>query len=130
MHATVRGRINTTRNPLNAAAADAANPNRPCVGGQPTPTPATNFGPPVPVPNPPQYSSWIVGVYENGATFDCDIYRPTGICLMRQTAFNDAALGTQRAYQFCPVCRYAMVDLVDPSQHRWIDNDFAARYPV
>ena len=128
MHATIRARINATRNPLNAAHGNA--PNRPCVGGLPTPTPATNFDPASPAPNPPQYSSWIVGLYENGDEFDCDVYRPTGVCLMRQTAFNDAALGAQRAYQFCPVCRYAMVDLVDPSQHRWIDNDFAARYPA
>jgi hypothetical protein len=128
MHTTPRASMNTSHNPLNAGPGDLA--NRACVGGLATPTRATNFKPPVLVPNPPQYSSWIVGLYENGATFDCDVYRPTGVCLMRQTVFNDLAVGGQRAYQFCPVCRYAMVDLIDPSQHRWIDNDFAARYPV
>ncbi|MFJ5778892.1 hypothetical protein [Streptomyces sp. NPDC093094] len=127
MHTTVRARINATRNPLNAA--DGAPANGPCGGaGLPTPTPATNFAAGT-VPNPPRFSSWIVGLYENGVIFDCDVYRPTGICLMRQQHFSVPGTHDQ-AYQFCPVCRYAMVDLLDPTQHGQIDIDYTPRYPA
>ena len=30
---------------------------------------------------------------------------------------------------FCPVCRYIMVDLVDPTKHGVIDRDYAGIYP-
>ena len=33
-------------------------------------------------------------------------------------------------YQFCTVCRYAIVDLIDPSQHGALDADYAPRYPA
>jgi hypothetical protein len=125
MHTTVRARINASRNPLNAGPAEAA--NRACVGGQPIPTPATNFTAAAPRPNPPRYSSWLVGLYENGNIYDCDIYRPTGICLMLSLSFG--LPGVQRSYQFCPVCRYALVDLIDPSKHGDIDKDYARKYP-
>jgi hypothetical protein len=127
MHTTVRARINATRNPLNAADGDPA--NRPCAGGAlPSPTPATNFAGGT-APNPPQYSSWILGLYENGVIFDCGVYRPTGICIMRRQHFSPPGAHDQ-AYQFCPVCRYAMVDLIDPTQHGRIDIDYAPRYPT
>ncbi|MBM2619317.1 hypothetical protein JIG36_27575 [Actinoplanes sp. LDG1-06] len=132
MHASVRARINATRNPLNARGVDAAGnplpPNRPCAGAVAFPTPATNF-PLNTAPQPPRYSSWIVGLYENGMLYDCDVYHPTGICLMGRLSFVDT-VKRDRAYQFCPVCRYAVVDLLDPSQHGAIDADYAPRYPV
>ncbi|MET9735775.1 hypothetical protein ABZZ79_35670 [Streptomyces sp. NPDC006458] len=127
LHTTVRARINATRNPLNAA--DGAPANQPCTGaGLPTPTPATNFAAGT-VPSPPRFSSWIVGLYENGVIFDCDVYRPTGICIMRRQQFGPPGAPDQ-AYQFCPVCRYAMVDLLDPTQHGRIDIDYGPRYPT
>lgn len=132
VHAGTRARINATRNPLNAAATDP--PNRPCAGWLPTPTASTNWpdtngdGRPDP-PRPPRYSSWVVGLYENGDGFDCDVYRPTGVCLMRSQHYRDAR-GQDRAYQFCPVCRYAMVDLIDPTRHGAIDADYDPRYPT
>jgi hypothetical protein len=128
VHATVRARINATRNPLNAQDGDPL--NRACTGAAlPTPTGATNFAGGV-APNPPIYSSWIVGLYENGRGFDCDAYRPTGVCIMRTLHYHDLPTGTDRAYQFCPVCRYGIVDLLDPTQHRFIDADYAPRYPT
>jgi hypothetical protein len=30
---------------------------------------------------------------------------------------------------FCPVCRYAMVDRIDPSGHGRIDADYDYEYP-
>jgi hypothetical protein len=134
MHQTVRARINATRNPLNARDGDA--PNRPCPGALPTPTGSTNWPdtdlPPNGLPNPPRppvHSSWIVGLYENGFAYECNVYRPTGVCLMRRQHFPDPVQGEQ-SYQFCPVCRYAMVDVLDPSKHGAIDADYAPRYPT
>jgi hypothetical protein len=136
IHGRVRARINDTRNPLNAHRDGAA--NRPCPGVVlPTPTGSTNWpdtdippnGRPNP-PNPPIYSSWIVGVYESGLAFDCDVYRPTGVCLMRAFEYRDEPTSTQRTYQFCPVCRYVMVDAIDPTKHGDIDADYTPRYPT
>jgi hypothetical protein len=125
VHKSVRDRIDLTNNPLNAGAGDP--PNRPCPGTADTPTGATNLpgGP----PKRPRYSSWIVGLYENARQFDCDVYRPTGVCIMRQNFYLNRKDGRERAYQFCPVCRYAMVDVVDPSKHGAIDRDYHPRYP-
>jgi len=126
--ASIRNRIDTTHNPLNAADGDPA--DRPCTGLElPTPTGAMNF-PGGKAPKPPRYSSWIVGLYENGAAFDCDVYRPSGICIMCLLVYKDPKLKRDRAYQFCPVCRYVMVDLVDPSKHCAIDRDYTPRYPA
>jgi hypothetical protein len=126
VHKRVRDRIDLTHNPLNAADGDP--PNRPCSGNAPTPTGATNFPGGV-AAKPPRYSSWIVGLYENAKGFDCDVYRPSGICIMRRLLYTDPRDGRERAYQFCPVCRYAMVDLIDPSKHGAIDRDYHPRYP-
>jgi hypothetical protein len=126
VHKSVFDRINATHNPLNAEYGDAT--NRPCPGEAPTPTGATNFHGGI-APKPPRYSSWIVGLYENAKGFDCDVYRPTGTCLMRRRLFVDIETGRTRVYQFCPVCRYAIVDLIDPSKHGIIDRDYAPRYP-
>ncbi|HET6479915.1 MAG TPA: hypothetical protein VFG35_07755 [Actinoplanes sp.] len=132
MAASVRAQINLTHNPLNADFVDAAGnrvpPNRPCGGRVAFPTAATNF-PANTAPKPPRYSSWIVGLHENGLLFNCDVYHPTGICLMGRQTFKDAA-DRDRAYQFCWVCRYALVDLLDPAKHGEIDADYDPRYPA
>jgi len=33
-------------------------------------------------------------------------------------------------YQFCTVCRYAIVDQLDPAKHGDLDRDDAPRYPA
>lgn len=125
VHASVRARISATHNPLNAA--DGEPFDRPCTGAElPTPTGATNF-PGGSAPKPPRYSSWIVGLHESGATFDCGVYRPTGVCLMREETFTDGT-GHDRAYEFCPVCRYTIVDVVDPFWHRDVDVGMRDRF--
>lgn len=128
VHASIHARINATRNPLNALPADPA--NRACTAGSVgTPTRASNFVGGV-APNPPIHSSWIVGLFENGAGFDCNVYHPTGVCVMRTLTFADATTSSgSAAYQFCPICQYGIVDLIDPSKHREIDHDYQPRYP-
>jgi hypothetical protein len=127
VHEGTVARINATHNPLNAL--DKALPNRGCPGEAKTPTPATNFldGK---APKPPHFSSWIVGLYENGDGFNCDVYRPTGVCLMREHhLFVDPTKSTESSYQFCTVCRYVIVDLLDPTLHGLMDEEYEPRYP-
>ena len=69
-----------------------------------------------------------MGLYEGGVVHDCDVYHPTGICLMKTKTFDGG--GGERSYQFCPVCRYAMVDLLDPTLHGRMDDLYQPRYPV
>jgi hypothetical protein len=128
VHKATLARMTATHNPLNAVRTDPA--DRPCTGAAlGTPTLATNY-PAGGIPNPPAYSSWIVGLYENGYGYDCGIYRPTGVCIMRTLHYSDTAVAGERSYQFCTVCRYAMVDLLDPSKHGAIDHNYAKRYPT
>jgi hypothetical protein len=124
---SIRDRIDATCNPLNAVPGQPA--NRPCPGMTATPTRADNFPGGI-APKPPRLSSWIVGVYEAAAQYACEIYRPTGICIMREYRYRPEPDRRERAAEFCPVCRYAMVDLLDPTQHGRIDRDYAPRYPA
>lgn len=32
------------------------------------------------------------------------------------------------SYRFCPVCKYILVDYLDPSKHGKIDEDYEERY--
>jgi len=114
-------------NPLNMKESDR--PDSISTKRLPVPTAATLF-PNGKAPKPPAFSSWYVGLFDNGDTWDTGVYRPTGICLMSRRHFIDKKTGIDTAYQFCPVCRYWLVDLIDPSQHRWIDIDFEPRYPT
>jgi hypothetical protein len=62
----------------------------------------------------------IIGLYEGGAQHARDIYHPAGTCMMR----NDH----DEAAEFCHVCRYVIVDIVDPSKHFGIDLDYGDVY--
>jgi hypothetical protein len=62
----------------------------------------------------------LVGVYFGGSQHACGILHPTGSCLMRT--------GRDSYSRFCPVCRYVIVDYVDPEQHWQVDQDYAKEY--
>jgi hypothetical protein len=64
----------------------------------------------------------IVGLYGGGAQYASGIFHPTGVCVMR----NEDVTSTE----FCAVCRYIMVDFVDPSKHFEIDRDYDDIYPL
>ena len=65
----------------------------------------------------------IVGLYQGGGSYASDIFHPTGqFCMMR----NDH----QDYSPFCAVCRYIMVELIDPFQHSGIDLDYDDIYPL
>ena len=126
--------IHNSHNPLNAALTpDVDRPwAREGIDFY-APTGAPALAPPFSNPKQPRYSSWIVGLFEEGAGTVKDVYRPTGICLMRRRFIrrivNDEQVVTKDlAYDFCPVCRYVLVDRIDPSLHPVIDRDYEDRY--
>ena len=58
----------------------------------------------------------VIGLYEGGGTYSCGIYRPTGACKMR----SNGAEGNEG--RFCYVCKYLIVNRVDPGQHEVLDE--------
>lgn len=118
----VISRINDTHNPLNAAPGDASNVE--CV--QPKaglPTPATNF---LVRPRNTRLSWQIVGLYDGGDGYDCGVYHSTGDCVMNLQDLDPIPV----IKQFCPVCRYVLVELIDPVKHAEIDADYDRIYPA
>jgi hypothetical protein len=55
----------------------------------------------------------IIGLWEGGFYVDCGVYRPAGRCRMRSNH--------EKTLPFCHVCKYLMVDRVDPTQHPALD---------
>jgi IgA Peptidase M64 len=64
----------------------------------------------------------IVGLYGGGAQYARGIFHPTGLCIMRNAHVETT--------EFCAVCRYVMVDLVNPVRHFEIDRDYEDIYPL
>jgi hypothetical protein len=62
----------------------------------------------------------IVGLYESGGHFAQGTFHPAGGCKMRAHEIT---------WGFCPVCRYAIVDFVDPTWHGVNDGDYEDEYP-
>jgi hypothetical protein len=65
----------------------------------------------------------IVGLYHGGAHSPCGIFHPAGTCLMRGNGEFDTL-------QFCAVCRYVLVDIIDPTKHFLNDREYARIYPL
>jgi hypothetical protein len=68
----------------------------------------------------PAVAADTIGVYEGGGTWTCRAFRPSGNCRMRN--FDPAG---KQQINFCFVCKYMLVNLIDPSVHDVID----ALYP-
>ena len=62
----------------------------------------------------------IAGAYYGGAKDACGILHASGSCFMRT--------GADGITLFCPACRFALVDRVDPEQHWRNDRDYEAEY--
>ncbi len=126
----IAAHINASNNPLNAAAAAAG--NAACVATSKTMQAATNIPAAIraqiTAKKRPRFSAWLVGLYEGGNSFFCGIYHPTGTCLMRSKEFHGSG-ATIEIYQFCTVCRYLLVDALDPTKHGDIDALYDPRYP-
>jgi hypothetical protein len=138
MSRVIRTHITTTRRPLNAAPGPPQPPQ--CVpvlagNGHLEAQPAINLPPAAAFPggHHPAFPLRIVGAYDGGGTFNCGIYHPTGACMMR----SQLAVSTERpltsdaegdVHAFCTVCRYLLVDAIDPRLH-WLIDAFYHDYP-
>jgi hypothetical protein len=60
-----------------------------------------------------------VAAYEVGAGFDCGVIRPAGECKMLAVV-----LTTEPPVDFCFVCKYAMVNAIDPALLAVIDREY------
>src|SRR5262249_12732482 len=77
----------------------------------------------------PMFKAQIVGLYDGGHRDFCGVSPPRGACVMRSHDLIPMPRGRENTLMFCPVCRYVLVDELDPTKHRDIENDYAARYP-
>lgn len=83
----------------------------------------------------------IVGIYRNGQEYTHGIFHPTGYCHMRNNTnpitIKSLALvsgrndwiTTRNISRYCSVCRYVLVDKIDPSKHSKLENDKSSFYP-
>jgi hypothetical protein len=118
----IAGHLSTSRIPLNqkppppapACAKDKSDVQRP-----------QNLPAGLPLDRP-RFKAQIVGLYDAGARYYCGVYHPSGACLMRALLTPG---DKPRTFLFCPVCRYLMVDRLDPTKHGAIDLDYRKRYP-
>ncbi|MET0793620.1 MAG: hypothetical protein ABW061_19020 [Polyangiaceae bacterium] len=62
----------------------------------------------------------VVALYAGGIGNDTGIYHPTGDCMMSNE---------YRGSQFCHVCKYMLVDAIDPSKHSFLDREYLRFYP-
>jgi hypothetical protein len=139
----IREHINLSKRPLNAPPLPPPPaPQQPWVCAQPAgngfmePQPATNLPPEAQFPGHhyPPIKSRIVGAYEGGAAFSCGIYHPTGSCIMRAPlALHDEQTNTvppitfinaYEVHSFCYVCRYLLIDRIDPRLHGRLDSSY------
>ncbi len=129
MHPAVRDHVSATSNPLNAAA--GAPSDRACVDTEVRASPvfATNLPPGLTVPG--GRPSWqLVGLFEGGGRASCGVYHAAGGCMMNsRTGLSEDGSGVV-ATPFCPVCRYALIDLLHPPMHPAVDQLYDAIYPV
>jgi hypothetical protein len=65
----------------------------------------------------------IVGLYGGGARYARKIFHPAGAMCMMRNNHEDGA-------PFCSVCRYIMVEMIDPFHHFTIDLDYDDIYPL
>lgn len=71
---------------------------------------------------PPCKSYKLIGVYEGAIKVTGMTYRPAGLCKMRKS--GDAGTGDG---EFCHVCKYLIVNRVDPALHGLLDDE---HYPT
>ncbi|MDQ6830619.1 MAG: M64 family metallo-endopeptidase [Gemmatimonadota bacterium] len=62
-----------------------------------------------------------IGLYNGGVRQGCGIFHPAGQCMMRNTS--------EEFSEFCHVCRFVLVEMIDARQHFAIDRDYDEAYP-
>jgi hypothetical protein len=73
----------------------------------------------------------VIGLYEGGGLFNCGVYRPAPVCKMRDHVWPRIVPSdprTQRRhFRFCFVCRYTIVNEVNPRRHPDLDLLYPGR---
>jgi len=72
----------------------------------------------------PRNSYRVIGVYDGGGGWNCGVFRPAGACRMRQVPDTKAFGKGAVIYPFCHVCRYILVNRIDPRQHPRLEKDY------
>ena len=73
--------------------------------------------------NYPGVRALTIGLYEGAAHYACNVFRPAGRCKMLRTNDEDGD-GNYSAVEFCFVCKYILVEHIDPSKHPEIDKKY------
>ncbi|HXU80705.1 MAG TPA: hypothetical protein VN914_04870 [Polyangia bacterium] len=146
IHQEIAAKIDQFHRPLNRTpdAADAT-----C---DPFPLPVIRIGPPKPnvqevelfrpqdiSPKHGSDLSRLIGLFDGGNEYPCGVFHPSGICTMRdkvtallpndpEEALPEDVVRNSLA-PFCHVCRYILVDALDPRLHALIDTEYEKRYP-
>jgi hypothetical protein len=71
---------------------------------------------------PPCKTYKLIGVYEGARRYAGRMFRPAGLCKMRKQSDSGTGDG-----EFCHVCKYLIVNRVDPSVHGLLDRNY---YPT
>lgn len=69
-----------------------------------------------PTPTCKKHTPRIVGLYAGGMQYHHGVFHPTGKCIMR--------VHRESTSEFCVVCRYIIVDQINPAKHPDIDRDY------
>jgi hypothetical protein len=70
----------------------------------------------------PCYEPLIIGLYDGGRRFHCNVFHPGGICVMRDHSEGESHM------RFCHVCRYVLVEMIDPTKHGDLDAVYFKEY--
>jgi hypothetical protein len=70
----------------------------------------------------PCYEPLIIGLYDGGRRFHCNVFHPGGICVMRDQTEGESHM------RFCHVCRYVLVEVIDPTKHGDLDAVYFKEY--
>lgn len=118
--APILAQIRASNGPLNAPAGSQGAPCAATANAAPFMTP-TNL-PPVKFKKAPASKADVLGIYEGGGHFDCEVFRPAGRCKMRTAE--------DKIVPFCHVCRYLIVDRIDPMKLADLDRMYDPHYPT
>ena len=71
----------------------------------------------------------IAGAYFTGGQYADGIAHPAGMCMMKNSSYTPSGV-PKGVSAFCVVCRYALVDRVDPDKHWENDLDYDGWFPL
>ncbi len=71
----------------------------------------------------------VAGAYFTGGQYADGITHPAGMCMMKNSRYSPSGM-PKGVSAFCVVCRYAIVDLVNPDKHWENDLDYDGWFPL